>query len=167
MRATSCTTPGGAAGLNKRAPARSRGMALMEFVIIFPILVTLIAFPIFLGRVFMHYSVAQKAAHDAALLLARIPQSEVRTEQFFKANINVTKSVAEAELAELSPGSGNSVYVTVLCDENQCGPAVPSFVRVTVQMSMRDDYFYSLTSALYGDKGLLITGEMTMPYIGK
>ncbi len=146
---------------------RSRGVAAIEFAIILPILITLIAFPIFIARVFMHYSVAQKAAHDTVLVLARIPQSEVRNENFFKANVDLTKSIAESELEELNPGSGNSVYVTVLCDENQCGPAVPKFVRVTVQMHMRDDYFYWLTWPLYGDDGLLVTGEMRMPFIGK
>lgn len=166
MRATPCRQPGAAAA-RQHARIRSRGVAAIEFAVVLAILMTLLAFPIFLGRVFMHYSVAQKAAHDAALILARIPLAEVRNEQFFKANIDVTKSIAEAELEELNPGGGNGVYVTVLCDENQCGPAVPAFVRVTVQMRMRDDVLYRFTSQLYGDEGMLITGEMTMPFIGK
>ncbi len=165
MTGTTCTTSASASTF-KRLHGK-RGIAAVEFVLIMPIFIVLLAFPIFFARAIMHYSVAQKAAHDVALFLSRTPISEVGTETFFASHLEVARSIAATELEELNPGQGQSVYVGVTCDDFPCGPAKPKNIRVTVQMRMRDNFFSSHTWTAVGHNGILLTADMRMPYLGK
>ncbi|WP_426211534.1 TadE/TadG family type IV pilus assembly protein [Massilia sp. TWP1-3-3] len=145
---------------------RQAGVAAIEFGIILPVLLLLLALPIFISRVLMHYSVAQKAAHDAALYLARVPAYEVWNQSMFGANVAIAKEIATIELAELRPGMDSPVYVGVSCNGFPCGPQQPKNIRVTVQMLMFDEFFSDSTWRIVGDQGVLVTAEMNVPYVG-
>lgn len=81
-----------------------RGVAAVELAIILPILVVLLALPFYFGRLFWHYTVAEKAAHDAALYLSSIPVTEMKSQARIASIIDVAKQIYDVVVAELNPG---------------------------------------------------------------
>lgn len=151
-----------------RAPSRQRGVAAVELAIIIPILVALLAVPFYFGRVFWHYSVAEKAAHDVALYLSSIPVTEMKSQARIAAVVNVAQQIYDLEVAELNPG----IYAptaTFLCGSFVCGGlAVPDTVRVAVQMRVFDDFLSSFTTDYKDEEGgIVLTADVTLPYVGK
>ena len=153
--------------ISRRYTARrsQSGVAAVEMAIILPVLIILLAVPLFIGRVFWHYTVAQKAAHDTARFLSTMPPIEFRSPVRASSTVAVARAIASAELADLNPG----LYppdVTITCDGINCnGFTVPTSVTVTVQMPMFDPIFNGITYALVGDDGLLLTAAVTMRHV--
>lgn len=145
---------------------RERGVAAVEFAVILPILIILLTFPIFFGRTFMHYSVAQKAAQDAVRYMSSISLVEMKDQDRALAAEGIARQIASAEIAELSPGSGGHIFVGVTCDGYPCGADVPKQVTVNVSMRMFDDYFNNLTWLAVGPDGILLRAQVTMDYSG-
>lgn len=150
------------------APSRQRGVAAVELAIILPILVLLLAVPFYFGRVFWHYTVAEKAAHDAALYLSSIPVTEMKSQARIAAVVDVAHQIYDLEVAELNPG----IYPptsTFLCGTFVCGGlSVPDTVRVAVQMRVFDDFLNLLTTDYTDEEGgIVLTADVTLPYVGK
>lgn len=152
-----------------KLPLRQRGIAALEAVLVLPLLLLLLAWITFFGRYFWHYTVAQKAAHDAARYLATVPQREMKTPGFGGGQAPVTQvaqAIAVQETAELNPGPFPP-SVMVSCQPLGCtGLSLPGKVRVLVVMQMTDDLFSPITSLVLGDDGLLLTADVTMLYVG-
>lgn len=147
-----------------------KGIAAIEMAVILPVLIILLAVPLFLGRVFWHYTVAQKAAHDAARFLSTATQVEMRTPgagATEAAAAALARAIVIAETADLNPGGDNSVIIDVHCDLGTCGLGVPTNVRIWVRFRMTDPIFRTFTSAFTGDDGLLIQADVTMRYAGR
>ena len=143
-----------------------RGVAAIELALILPVLLTLLAFPLLFGRIFWHYTVAQKAAHDAATYLSTVPLIEMKSTTRTAYAVAVTQDILNAELSGLNPGP-NAPATTILCGAVSCnGFSVPTTVRVEVQISMIDTIFGDITWRITGDSGLLLTADVTMPYVG-
>jgi Flp pilus assembly pilin Flp len=146
-----------------------RGVAAVEFAVILPLLVLLMALTLFFGRLFWHYTVAQKAAHDAVMMLAIATKVEIgtKTPDFTIVEIaKLAKAVAEEEIAELNPGYGRP-YVDVTCDDLAClGEVVPSKVRVAVRMNITDIFFDGLMDDFGGGEGITLHADVRMPYVG-
>ena len=151
---------------NYRLGSLQRGVAAVEFAVILPLLIILLTFPVFFGRVFMHYSVAQKAAHDAARYLASIPLVEMTSQTRSGAAATIARQIATTELEELNPGSGSNVYVDVLCDGFSCGFATPTVITVSVRMRMFDDFFNDFTWEAVGNNGIPLQAIVSVPYVG-
>lgn len=149
------------------SPARQRGLALVEFAMCGLLLVTLLTFPLFFSRYFMHYTVAQKAARDAAIYMARLPQADMKNADFTHAAEDVATDMATAQMASLRPGRSNSLDFGVTCDDGPCGDGVPDRVRVHVRMRVYDDFFWMATTRLIGDEGVRIRASVQMDYIGQ
>jgi Flp pilus assembly protein TadG len=87
------------------------------------ILVPLVFFIFSFGRLFWHYTVVQKAVHDASLYMAKAPMDEVRS--------GAAKTVAEfiiaQEIADLDPGT--KVVPVTQCGfrSNQNTPFISTF----------------------------------------
>lgn len=144
-----------------------RGAAAIEFAIILPVMAAMLAFSLFFGRVFWHYSVAVKVAHDVARYLSTVPVIEMRTPARAGNVVLVARAIAEQELAGLNPGQYPPV-VTVACDTITCaGFGAPTTVDVTVQMAMFDNMLYGYTYAVLGDQPLVMTAAVSMRYVGK
>jgi Flp pilus assembly protein TadG len=150
------------------APARQRGIAAVELAIILPILVALLAVPFYFGRVFWHYTVAEKAAHDAALYLSSVPLTEMKSQSRIAAVVNVAQQIYDLEIAELNPGE-YAPTPTFLCNTMTCaGITIPDTVRVTVQMRVFDDFMSSFTTDYKDEEGgIALTVDVTLPYVGK
>lgn len=140
----------------------------IEMAVVLLIMVVLLTVPVFFARVFWYYSVAQKAAHDAARFLSTASQAELRTPG--PGNAPAAVAALAREIAETETAVLNSVmdpkYIDVQCNFGTCGAGVPATVRVFIQMRMRDDMFAPYTYAFYGQDGLLLTADVTMRYAG-
>ena len=152
--------------LTRGAMRRQRGIAAVELAFILPVAVLLLAFPLYFGRVFWHYTVAQKAAQDAARYLASVPLIDMKDPLRVGHAVAVAQDIALAETAELNPGP-YAPSITVLCDGLSCaGFSTPATVRVGIQLYMVDFFFYGVTSVLFGDGGLALTADVTVHYVG-
>lgn len=148
-------------------PFFERGVAAVEFALILPIMVAVLAFSLFFGRVFWHYTAAQKAAHDAARYLSSVPMLDMRTPTRAGNVVQVAQAIADAETAGLNPGPYRPV-ITVLCDGLTCaGFTPPTTITVGVQLAMFDETFYLVTSQVLGDSPLPLTASVTMRYVGR
>lgn len=85
---------------------RQKGVAAVEFAVILPVLVTLLFVPVFFARVFMHYSVAEKAAHSAALYLSSIPRMEMGDQDKALDAVDIASQIVDITIDELNPGAG-------------------------------------------------------------
>lgn len=152
-----------------RSPASrfQGGIAAVEFAVILPALVLLLAFTVFFGRVFWHYTAAQKAAHDAGRYLSSVPLIEMKTPARAANVVLVARAIAEQEVAGLNPGPYPPV-ITIACDTITCdGFSIPTNINVTVRLAMFDEMLYSVTNDILGDTPLTLTAAVSMRYVGK
>ena len=144
----------------RRRRAR-RGLAAVEMALLLPLFVSLLVFPLFLGRVFWHYTAIERAAQDAARYLSRVPLGDMNNPARAPAAA-VAGQIVAAELAELSPGS-IPYGLTTLCDGQICiGVVTPSTVTVNIQLYLEDTSFSWLTW-----QPLPLVVEASYPYIGR
>jgi hypothetical protein len=145
---------------------REAGVAAVEFAIILPLMITLIAFPLFFGRVFMFYSVAQKSAHNSAIYLSKIPLVEMQDVAKSAAAATLTSELVAATIEELHPGSRGAIQTQIDCDDGPCGTGVPTYISVHVRVKMYDELFNFFTSPILGDEGIQLKAKVTMKYVG-
>ncbi|HEX8480198.1 MAG TPA: TadE/TadG family type IV pilus assembly protein [Telluria sp.] len=146
-----------------RRITRQRGVAAIEFAILVPVLLILLTAPLYVGRVLWHYTVVQKAAHDAARYLSTVPEAEMRSIALAPSAAALADSIIQAELADLNTGSGPP-SVTVMCNGRACsGVTAWSTVSVYIETEMRDPFF---GTGYGGVDGLVITADVQMKYIG-
>jgi Flp pilus assembly protein TadG len=148
---------------------RERGGAAVEFALILPILVLVLALPLFFGRAFWHYSVAQRAAHDAARYLATVSQADMLTPAQGGGDTPAAvaaRDIVATETAWLNPGPyAPEIYVQ--CDGLGCtGHKLPKKVRIAVRVYMYDEFFGQFTSGYTGTYGLELLADVTVPYAG-
>jgi Flp pilus assembly protein TadG len=137
---------------------RQRGIAAVELAIVMPVLVLLLVFPLYLGRVFWHYTAIQYAAQDAARYLSKAPASEMGNPTRGVAVAAVAQAIVAQELAELAPGSF-PYLIQVGCDGVPCaGYGTPTVVRVSLTLYMEDIFF-----ANYTGMNLQLTVDVTYP----
>ena len=149
-----------------RAHKHQAGVAATELAIILPVMIALIAFPLFFGRVYMHYSVAQKAAHNAATYLAKLPLIEMQDVAKSAAATTLTQDLIDSTVDELQPGNQGVVVTQVQCDDGPCGSGVPTTVTVHVRVRMYDEFFNYFTGPVVGDEGVHLKAKVTMKYVG-
>lgn len=153
-----------------RRRQRQAGVAAVEMAFFMPMLVVLFAAPLFFGRVFLHYSMAQKAAHDAARFLATAPQRDMKwvtAENEEIGSAALARAIARAELGEANTETARPA-IDVFCDGETCiGDVVPARVQVIVRMRLKDMLFDGLTFGYTGDAGLSVRADVTMVYAGK
>lgn len=144
---------------------RQRGVAAVELALSMSVLMLVLVLPLFLGRILWHYTVAQKAAHDAARYLASASAEDMRNSTRAGYVTAMASSIANAELAELKPGQ-QAPNVTILCNGANCGGfTVPATVTVIVQLQIDDIFFPSVTD-FYGFGSVPFTVNVTFPFVG-
>lgn len=154
----------------RSARRRQRGSAAVELALILMLLFGLLTVPLLFGRVFMHYSMAQKAAHDAARFLASVPQRDIRWARLDGREIGaaaLARSIAHDMLGEANTGMAVPT-VDVYCDGDTCiGDVTPTKVQVVVRMRIYDGMFGMHTETYTGDNGLALRADVSMPYVGR
>lgn len=144
---------------------RQRGSAAIEAALILPIFIIFLTVPIYYARCFWHYTVAQKAAQDAARYLSQVSAAEMRSPALAQAASNIALQIAQKELAELAPGSVIAAPI-VQCDYLPCGSLIgipPTTVRAFITFSMYDNIFGVIPGGRFG---LVITADVSMRYVG-
>lgn len=145
--------------------ARQQGVAAVEFALILTMVVMLMSVPIYFGKVFSHYSVAQKAARDAAIYFTTVPLASISTQDGAAAAVAAAKEIVAAEVSDLRPGIGQVVKVDILCDNGECGLGKPVKISVHVNMSMRDDDGWTAPLGVFS--GVDLSAVVEMKYLGK
>lgn len=144
---------------------RQRGSAAVEFAILAPCLAIALAPLVLCARFMWHYTVAHKAAQDAARYMATVPVVEMRSRTLAAEASALAIEIVHRELADLAPGEDIS-DPDVQCDTNPCGTragTVPRNIRVTLVFYMRDPIF----NTHLGQYGLPIDVTVVTPYVGK
>lgn len=146
-----------------------RGIAAVELAIILPIILMLLAIPLFFGRVFWHYTVAQKAAHDAARYMSEIPLVDINSLTRIGFHLAVARDIVTEEMSDLNPGP-SPIAVEYQCEYPigyaSCdGSSTPKSVQVRVRVAMFDPIFDNVTKSFAGDNGLVLNAAVTMPYV--
>lgn len=148
--------------IRHRRTLRQRGIAAVELAIILPVLVLMLAFPLYLGRVYWHYTVLQHAAQDAARYLSKVPVSELSNPARAADVAEVAREIVRMELAELAPGA-YPPDVIIACNNVNClGYATPTTVRVSIQLLMEDIFFSGYTQVM-----IPLSVDVTFPYMGR
>jgi Flp pilus assembly protein TadG len=149
----------------KQPRGRERGVAAIELALLLPILIVTLAPLILYARYMWHYTVAQKAAQDAALYMSTISAAEMKAKPLANAAKGIAIEIARREVADLAPGEeiGDA---DVICDTNTCGfktGSVPKTVTVSVAFHVTDPFF----NTYLGRYGLPVEANVTMRYVGK
>jgi Flp pilus assembly protein TadG len=144
---------------------RQRGAAAVEFAVMLPCLAIVLAPLILCARFMWHYTVAHKAAQDAARYMATVPVVEMRSRTLAAQASAVAIEIARRELGDLAPGE-ELTDPDVRCDSNVCGiraGTVPRMINVTLVFYMHDPIF----NTYLGQWGLPIEVNVAAPYVGK
>lgn len=138
-----------------RRPAAGRGQSVVEFALIIPVMLLLLAGAIDLGRAFYAYVAVENAAKEGALYGARHPMCGTESASCPKPR-NVPW-IVENEAANLKDGSGNSLLTTeVSCKTpaggliqpmNDCTNGNIYVVRVTSSFRLITPILGDLTSS--------------------
>lgn len=154
------------------------GSVAVEMAIILPIFLLLLTSLVFFARVFWYYSVAQKAAHDAARFLSTATQADMRTVGTGgneATSAAIARWIANTEVEAMQPVM-SPLWIYVQCgvptgtggyiNYGNCGDNIPQMVRVRMSMRMRDNIFPDLTWEYFGEDGLQLIADVTMRYAG-
>jgi Flp pilus assembly protein TadG len=152
---------------HKVGARQQKGIAAVEFAVVLPILVVMLAVPLFLAFVCWHYTVAEKAARDAARYLSSAPKAEMLAIAGGEIEAaKFAKSIADLEMSELKPGPF-PIFVEAQCNGVTClGNTPPTTVRVVVRMQVVDQFFPVVTDFLGTGEGIWLTADASMPYAG-
>ncbi|HWW73127.1 MAG TPA: TadE family protein [Duganella sp.] len=141
---------------------RQRGIAAVELALMMPILVLMLVMPLYLGRVFWHYTVIEHAAQDAARYLSKIPVAELSNPARAPTVVAAANAIVAEELAELSPG-GYGYGLLISCDGSVClGFSKPATVRVNISLLIQDIFFPGLNSL-----SIPLYADVSYPYLGR
>jgi Flp pilus assembly protein TadG len=159
-----------------RAQRQDGSVAVEAALIISLVLVPLLAFILFFGRFFWYYTVAQKAAHDAALVMATAPLVDIKS---FGAS-NLALGVIEREIADMDDATLATKGSTAECwfrvpatapfiQPFTCNLAnfTPVMVRTSTAMTVTDPFFAPFTESLLGGASLQITAQSSVRYVGR
>lgn len=150
---------------------RQAGVAAVELALLLPILIAFITLGYFTVSIFWHYTMAQKAAQDAARYLSTVPVAEMMNPTLASAAGTIARQIVQRETAEISSGATVTDILT-FCDVKStgsinCGGGAatgtpPTAVQVNFTITMFDPSGFVDT----GWYGLQITANHTMRYVG-
>jgi hypothetical protein len=145
----------------KVAVPRQRGMAAVEFALILPAFLLLLALPLGFGRVLWHYTAVQKAVQDATRFVSSLPANALNDPTRMADAEATARAIVAAETVELHPGSLPPA-VSVLCDALYCdGLSLPDNVTVGIRLSIEDIFLPDVAQA-----HALLNVRSTMAYSG-
>jgi hypothetical protein len=159
--------------LRRKSPVRERGSVAVECAIVLPILLILVSGMLFFGRVFWHYTVAEKAAHDAARFLATTSLRDMKAANGGEVPMAVVAGkIAQEETKELSPGG--YVFVTMSCYVgdpdpywDRCyGVDVPKRVMARVTIQLTDPFLDAFTAEFTNGDPIVLRAVMATDWVG-
>lgn len=148
-----------------RSTKRQAGVAAIECALLLPILIAFLIIGFFTVSIFWHYTMAQKAAQDAARYLSTVSASEMMTPASARAAGDLAREIIRREIAEVSPSSVIGELET-FCGSSNCGGNAPGTVPTTVRVHFLISMFDPSGFVDTGWYGLPITANYTMRYVG-
>jgi Flp pilus assembly protein TadG len=149
----------------RRSTKYQAGIAAIECALLLPILISFLTLGFFTASIFWHYTMAQKAAQDAARYLSTVSASEMMTPASAQAAGNLAQEIIRREIAEVSPSSEIGILET-FCDSSTCGGKLPGTLPTTVRVNFSILMFDPSGFVDTGWYGLPITANYTMRYVG-
>lgn len=165
--------------MSSRCPPRAQqGGVLLTMALLTPLLAALLLVPLFFGQLVWHYSLAQKAAQDAARFLSTATRAEL------EALGSAAGRARAAALVPWTPDAAANTWraaavsrsVRIQCGTTvadvmryrQCGHALPETVQVIVDVSMRADVHAPAWAKISLDRaeGLHLQAFATVRYAG-
>jgi Flp pilus assembly protein TadG len=141
-----------------------RGAVALELALSLPLLLTMLAYLLFYGRVLYNYEVVQKAARDGARYLSSVPAMNIKNPLLAAQEVSLTNAIIQTQLSAVAPAPGMLVVV-VSCNGEPCPlllDKTPTSVTVIVKINVQNG-FYSYASAF---TGMEVRAEHTMRYVG-
>jgi len=142
-----------------------RGAVALELALSLPVLLTMLAYLLFYGRVLYNYEVAQKAARDSARYLSSVPAMSLRNPALAAHEVNLANAMIQSQLSALAPAPG-SVVAMLSCDGVPCTMLqgnVPTTVTTTVMIDVQNG-FQGYAAAL---TRLQVRAVHSMRYVGQ
>ena len=165
--------------MSSRCPPRAQqGGVLLTMALLTPLLAALLLVPLFFGQVVWHYSLAQKAAQDAARVWTSATPAQLNTlgstARKARAAALAAWTLDAAADTWSAPAVSRSLRVecgTSVADVmqfSQCGHAPPETVRVTIDLSLRRNLPTPAWANihLYRAEGLHLQAFATVRYAG-
>lgn len=149
----------------RRSKKYQAGAAAVECALLLPIVIAFLTLGFFTASIFWHYTMAQKAAQDAAHYLSTVSASEMMTPASALAAGNLAQEIIRREIAEVSPSSQIGGLET-FCDNSHCGFKLPGTVPATVRVNFSISMFDPSGFVDTGWYGLPITANYSMRYVG-
>lgn len=147
----------------------ARGSVAVECALMLPIFLMLFSAVLFLGKIFWHYTVLEKAAQDSAAFLARVSIEDIRSASTGIENpiAAIARKIASDEVVELLPGD-NIVTVNILCDGLFCdGNSTPTAITVVLRATMVDPLLSSILLNYGLGDDILLTASASTDFIEK
>lgn len=160
--------------LRRKLPARERGSVAVECAIVIPIFLFMLSGMLFFGRLFWHYTVIQKAAHDAARFLATAPLRDMMAANGADVPLALVASkIASDEIAELNPG-GLVFVPSIQCfvgtptywDSKCYGDKVPQKILARVKLQVTDPFLDAYTAEFTDGNPIQIEAVMATDWVG-
>lgn len=150
-----------------RLRKRQDGVAAVECSLLLPILLLFLILGYFTVSIFWHYTMAQKAAQDAARYLSTVPPAEMMAPALAGAAGSIAQQIVMREIADMSPQTQIAQIETFCNGSTNCGGGLatgtpPTTVRVKFSIAMFDPSGFVDT----GWYGFQITADQTMRYAG-
>jgi hypothetical protein len=160
----------------RRSKRQDGSVAVEAALVISLILVPLMAFVLLFGRYFWYYTIARKASHDGALVMATAPLPDIRSQAASGLAANVIRSetgdVDDATLATLA--TTTECWYRIPANAPFLSPfgcniitSTPVFVRTTVALAVTDPFLAPLTRSILGDAPLAISAQASVRYVGR
>jgi Flp pilus assembly protein TadG len=149
----------------KTLRSRQRGAVALELALSLPVLLTMLTYLLFYGRVLYNYEVAQKAARDSARYLSSVPAMNLKNPVLAAHEVNLANAMIQSQLSAIAPAPGG-VVVVLNCDSVPCTmlqgntpSTVTAIIAIDVQNGL-NGYAGALTN-------LQVRAVHSMRYVGQ
>ncbi|TFW23258.1 TadE/TadG family type IV pilus assembly protein [Duganella callida] len=120
-------------------PRKQGGAALLELALTLPVLLTMLAYLVFYGRLLYTYEIMQKASRDATRYLSTASATNMHSPALVGQEIAVTQAILQSELGTMG-AAASGAFVTILCNATLCnGGVLPTTVTVVVELGVQND----------------------------
>jgi Flp pilus assembly protein TadG len=155
--------------LFQKSPVLERGS--VECAVVLFLFLIMLSGMLFFGRLCWHYTVLQKAAHDAGRFLATTSLREIVTSTGGDVPVAlVARQIVLDETAELNPG-GLKYTPVIQCfvgaDWDACdGAQIPKRVKVRAKAEFSDPFLDAYTSVYTDGDSILLQAVMATDWVG-
>ncbi|WP_312520397.1 TadE/TadG family type IV pilus assembly protein [Massilia sp.] len=167
--------------MNTSNPVRYRrnaqGAVAVEMALVISFFTMLLTLLLFWAQVFWYYTMAHKAAHDAARFLSRASPAEMQTLGAGGAEApvaGVARWIVDSEIGALRPVM-QPFWIYIECGTRSatggtafgnCGSRIPEFVRVRMELGFNESLLPDMLFGYFGQNDFTLQPDVAMRYVG-